>query len=205
MRNESLGAERGKLELSSENFVHSSSAAAADQVEPHSTFTLAAGLHRNRGMSRASFFVCCRARRVDKVTTISMCVVWDISPGQDLFTLARDGKCAFWGPTGDPTSLNSCRSCCRCDRRRRRRLIGSTCRLNFYTIVFLFSFHFFIVCHPFVFWVLISLSEANRGIVAGALPLDPAVTIAIAKCRDANARIVTKYRIYIFLYIHVYI
>lgn len=76
MRNE----ERGKLELSSENFVHSSSAAAAaDQVGPHSTFTLAAGLHRNRGMSRASFFVCCRARRVDKVTTISMCVLFEIS------------------------------------------------------------------------------------------------------------------------------
>lgn len=84
MRNESLGAERGKLELSSENFVHSSSVtattrAAADQVGPHSTFTLAAGLHRNRGMSRASFFVCCRARRVDKVTTISMCVLFEIS------------------------------------------------------------------------------------------------------------------------------
>lgn len=100
----------------------------------------AAGLHRNRGMSRRigrASFACCRARRVDKLTTISMCVVV-VSPGRDLFTLARDdGKCAFWGPT----SLNCCRSC-RCDRCRRRRLIGSTCRLNFYTIVFLFSFHF---------------------------------------------------------------
>lgn len=103
-----------------------------------------------------------------------------------------DGKCAFWGPTGDPTSLNCCRSC---RRRRRRRLIGSTCRLNFYTIVFLFSFHFFIVYHPFVFLSSYIMSEANRGIVAGARPLAPAVPIAIAKCRDANARIVTKYRI----------
>lgn len=103
-----------------------------------------------------------------------------------------DGKCAFWGPTGDPTSLNCCCSC-RCDRRRR--LIGSTCRLNFYTIVFLFSFHFFIVYHPFVFLSSYIMSEANRGIVAGAFPLAPAVPIAIAKSRDANARIVTKYRI----------
>lgn len=48
------------------------------------------------------------------------------------------------------------------------------------------------------------MSEANRGIVAGALRLAPAVPIAIAKCRDANARIVTKYRIYT-IYIRVYI
>lgn len=35
----------------------------------------AAGLHRNRGMSRRigrASFACCRARRVDKLTTISM-------------------------------------------------------------------------------------------------------------------------------------
>lgn len=43
------------------------------------------------------------------------------------------------------------------------------------------------------------MSEANRGIVAGALRLAPAVPIVIAKCRDANARIVTKYRIYIYI------
>lgn len=146
----------------------------------------------SRRIGRASF-ACCRARRVDKVTTISMryhldeiCLHWR----------EDDGKCAFWGPT----SLNCCRSC-RCDRCRRRRLIGSTCRLNFYTIVFLFSFHFF-YCIPSVRVFLSSyiMSEANRGIVAGALRLAPAVPIAIAKCRDANARIVTKYRIYIHIY-----
>lgn len=53
MRNE----ERGKLELSSENFVHSS--AAADQVGPHSTFTLGCGAapeSRNESANRSRVF-----------------------------------------------------------------------------------------------------------------------------------------------------
>lgn len=66
-----------------------------------------------------------------------------------------------------------------------------------YDRVFIFVSFFYCIPSVRVFLSSYIMSEANRGIVAGALRLAPAVPIAIAKCRDANARIVTKYRIYI--------